>query len=357
MMIDYMRGRVPLLKPLPNPIHDGHVLDVSADGEVRLSTAKRKRVIGSYEAVMVIRAPSTSEIEFEGNPAKFLQGHNLYGTPDPIALLWAAFRRLEAIGVLGCRLEDIGLVSADDIARFTSLSRIDCTAMMLLDNRADVLWLIASARETARLRDRGKSGLPTGDYHGGVLFGDARGKTFTHRQFVWYSKGLETEKHPLPDPMRAREDVMEWVNRSLRLELRLGRNYLRKRGLRSLCDWTAETAAVEWEAMMARIDWNEAEVRPDNLENLSPLLRGVYALWLSGADLHQVYPRPTFYRHRSAILKALAVDIAIPKAKNPTAHVVPFKRLEPKPAGRPVWADSVDDELRRSGAFAFGKCA
>jgi len=359
MMIDYLRGRIRLPVPLPCTVHDGHFMSVDALGGVQTVTAKRKRVVGSFEAVMMLRAPSTGEIEFEGNPAKFLQGHNLYGTDDPIALLWAALCRIEATpGALPCKLADIGLVSADGLSLYTELSRVDCTAMFLLDTPGDVDAFLRAAQVAGRLRDRGRSGLGKAYAGGGVVFGDASGKSFTHRQIIWYSKGRELQKNSLPEPFMGRDDAMGWVKRTLRCEVRLGRNYLKKAGLRVLSDWSAEKTASEWRSMVDRMDWNEADVQPANLDGLSPTLRGVHAMWLTGADLSQVYPRRTFYRHRSAILKALSVDISIPCPKEPTAHVVPIKRrIELKLAGRPPWADEIDAELRKAGAFVFDQVA
>jgi hypothetical protein len=45
------------------------------------------------------------------------------------------------------------------------------------------------------------------------------------------------------------------------------------------------------------------------IDNLKPLLQGVIALWRAGKDLKSLYPRPTFYRHRKAILAATGIDI------------------------------------------------
>jgi hypothetical protein len=50
---------------------------------------------------------------------------------------------------------------------------------------------------------------------------------------------------------------------------------------------------------------------------LKPSQKAVFELWRSGKDLRSIYPKPTFYRHRSAILAVLGVDIASPPSTDP----------------------------------------
>ena len=342
-MIDYITARIQLYRPLPAPIHGGHFVRFAESGEVEVATAKRKRVIGSHEASLHIRAPSRNEIEITGNPAKFVQGHNLWGSCDPVEVLWSALKRIEAEGVLP-PLASIGLPSPDALEVYTTLSRVDCTVMLLGDTLGDVLTSLRSLRVAGRLRDRGKSGLPYPWMRGdGVTFGSKPGKSFTHRSITFYSKGKELEKNPLPEVLLQEGELIEWANRCLRSEVRLGRLYLRKRGLNRLSAWTNETALQEWITMMERMDMNASDTKPTDLEKLPPRLQMAYAAWRDGMDLQAMHARPTFYRYRREILDTLGVDIAIPRSKVPTAEIVPIKRVvELVPAGRPHFADRID---------------
>lgn len=346
-MIDYLTGSIDLPRPLPCPIDGGQFVRVDEYGQVELSTARRKRVVGSFEAGMEIRAPGVHHLEFQGNPAKFLQGHNLWGPLDPAELLWAALQRMEAVGAFPCPLAALGLFSAASMANCTSLTRVDCTVMLLADTPGDVLTSLRSLRVAGRLRDRGKSGLPypweKGD---GVTFGARPKKTATHRSVTLYSKGQDVTVHPLPEPMATDFELIDWVNRCLRCEVRLGRNYLRKKGLRPLCAWTDETALTEWQEMMARIDMNGSDEQPAALAALPAHLHTSYGAWVAGMDLRSILSKPTFYRHRQAILESVGADIAIPRPKDPIAQVVPIKRIiELRPAGRPPFADRIERML------------
>lgn len=343
-MIDYLTARIRLFRQLPEHIHGGHFVRVDESGNVERSTARRKSVLGSHEATIQLRAPSLGEIEISGNPAKFVQGHNLWGSSDPAAVLWAALQRIEAVGALPCSLAEVGLLGPDALAVCTSVSRVDCTVMLLGDTYGDVVSSLRSMRVAGRLRDRGKSGLPhPWDRGDGVTFGSKPGKRFTHRSLTFYSKGQDVAVHPLPDAMMQDRELRDWAERCLRCEVRLGSNYLRKRGLDSLGAWTENTALDEWNSMMARMDMNGSDEKPEALEKLPPRLQAAYGAWQAGMDLQVMYARRTFYRYRSDILKALDVDIAIPRSTQPTAQIVPIKRvIELTPAGRPAFADRVE---------------
>jgi II/X family phage/plasmid replication protein len=286
-------------------------------------------------------------LEFSGNPAKFLQGHNLYGRTDPIHLLWDALRRIEGSGALPCSLAYLGLSSPAILGECTSLSRVDCTVMLLGRTWWDVETALRSLRVAGRLRDRGKSGLPyPWDKGGGVTFGAKPGSSARHRSITFYSKGEDVMVHPLPSPMADDDEVNDWVKRCLRCEVRLGGNYLRKRGLRCLSAWTDETALEQWNEMMARMDMNGSDEQPAAFADLPAHLQTAYGAWLGGMDLRSILSKPTFYRQRQAILKAIDVDIAIPRPTEPTAQVVPIRRIiELEPAGRPSWADRIERAL------------
>ncbi len=352
MMIDYLTARIDLPRPLPAPINGGQFVRLTEGGEIERTTALRKRVLGSFEAALQIRAPGVHELEISGNPVKFMQGHNLWGTSCPTEALWAALVHLQASGALPVPLAALGLLGPSTLAEVTHLSRVDCTAMLLADRWHDVEVVLRSLRVAGRLRDRGASGLPhpwPESQGGGVTFGGRPGQTARHRQLTFYAKGKETTVHPLPDAIGDDGELIEWVARCVRCEVRLGTNYLRKRGLRSLAAWTDETAGAEWAEMMERIDMNGSDEKPEALAGLPPHLQLTYSAWENGSDLKSMLPRRTFYWKRREILKALGVDIAIPRPKDPTAQIIPFRRvIELRPAGRPAFADRIDRML--SGA-------
>lgn len=349
-MIDWLTCRIPV--QLPAPIANGATVKFDRDGSERSRTPHRLPVEGSFSSSLTIRAPSTTELEISGNLTKWLQGHNLYGTDDVVGLLWACLQRLEPH--LGGDLAAIGLRSPLALNE-AIVTRIDCTAMLTLDTPGDVLSWIRSAYATGSAIRRGRGIMREGT----LVYGDAAGKNFARWQIVIYSKGQEITAHPLPSFMMEDSEVLDWTNRCLRVEVRLGRLELEKKGLRTLRGWSNGTSGMMWSEKVGSLTFNDA-VQSDSvdLEQLPSHLRGTYAQWKLGADLRKLLTKAKFYRHRALIMGLTGVDVAVPPAPVATATVVPIKRaLEARPAGRPQWAGRVDAQLRQAGAVVLHSAA
>lgn len=349
-MIDWATLRIPVT--LPQPIAGGWTVTLDRDGSERRRTPHRVSVEGSFSSSLTVRAPSTTELEISGNLVKWLQGHNLYGTDDLPALVWATLQRLEPF--LGGNLAAIGLDGPGSLSG-AIVTRVDVTAMMLLDTPGDVLSWIRSAYATGCASHRGRGVMRAET----LVYGDAAGKSFTRWQIVIYPKGQEIGAHPLPAPMMCDNAVLSWANRCLRVEVRLGRLELGKRQLRNVGNWNSRTAEMMWSEKVATLSFNDT-VASDTveLEALPDHLRGTYAQWKLDHDLRKTMSKAKFYRHRAAILGLTDVDISVPPAPSSTASVVPIKRtLEARPSGRPPWADRIDEQLRQAGAFVFNAAA
>lgn len=344
-MIDWLTCRIPVT--LPGPIKGGDTVILDAQGEFVRSTAHRLMVTGSYESRIAIRAPSTSELEISGNLAKFLQGHNLYGSTDLKGLLWASLQRIEGVqGVFPCSLRDMGLYGPESLSDGI-VTRVDCTYMFGLPSPSDVLAWLRSASATGALAHRGRGVMREGT----LIFGDAKGKSAARFQIVIYAKGQEVAVHRLPEIMMSEASVLDWVSKCLRTEVRLFRLELEKFGLRRLGNWSVDTALHMWRQKMSRLDFNAGQCSTALLETLPVKLRAIYLAWTTGEDLRKLYSRAMFYRHRRALLDAAGVDIAVPPPSVPTAEIVPIKRvLEAVPLGRPDWADAIDAKLAAEGA-------
>jgi II/X family phage/plasmid replication protein len=342
-MIDWLTCRVPVR--LPETIAGGHTLKLDRSGQVLVATPHRLMVEGSFSSSLSIRAPSTSELEISGNVAKWLAGHNLWGTDCPKSLLWAALRRLEGMpGVFPWSLASVGLHGPECLGD-TILTRVDCTGMLQLETQADVLAFIRSASATGTLSHRGRGVMREGT----LVFGDAKGKSFTRSQIVMYAKGQEVQAHQLPDLMMADPEVLAWVNRCLRVEVRLGRLELQEQGLRLLSGWRESIALHVWETAMAKLSFSEAG--DFDLSNLPKKYRGTYAMWEGGHDCRQLLSTPTFYRHRNDIQKLTGIDISVPPAPRKPSNVVPLSEvLGTRWVTRPDWADRIEGQLQDGGA-------
>lgn len=327
MMVDFVS--VEMEAELPAPIRDGVMVKLSDDGEVEWETSARLMVKGSFDSRVAVRAISPERLEISGNLAKFMQGHNIFGPDDLPELLHAFLARVQPI------LWPEGLPYIDVWGG--KLSRVDCTSGLLLETPSDVLSYLLAAEERGNCSHRGR-GVMKGQ--GTLVYGDATGKRAKAWQLTLYAKGLEVAKHPLPELMMARADVLEYVNRLLRVEVRVRTAELNRMGLRTVEQWVPGSCERVWREKVDRIEFMEGTVMAcSDFEGVKPRLLDAYDAWQAGRDMRQGRSSRVFYYLRKEMKDVFGVDISI---KCPKSNVVPLRRvIVAEPARRPPWADEV----------------
>jgi II/X family phage/plasmid replication protein len=211
------------------------------------------------------------------------------------------------------------------------LFRVDVTESQDLGSRQRVQAALRALDASAHLKMRGR-----GTYYGdSLLFG----KGSRRWSLTAYAKGPEIDKHPLPAalaayPLKAHADGL------LRLEVRLLSVHLKKLGLSTLRGWSENTAIEVHQKHLEMLEISDATMLDTTaLDALPARLKAVYQLWKEGHDLRELYPRPTFYRHRAAML-VHGIDIAVKQERREEpSNVIPLKVvLVAKPATIPEWA-------------------
>lgn len=327
MMVDFVTAEFDA--ELPDVIRGGCLLKLNDDGEVEWETSMRMTVRGSFDTSVQVRAVSPRRLEVSGNLAKFLQGHNIFGTEDLSSLICAFLERVQPL------LWPDGMPDVD--VSGGRISRIDCTSGLLLDSPRDVLTYIRAAEERGNCSHRGR-GVLKGE--GTLVFGDATGKRAKAWQLTMYAKGLEVARRPLPHLMMERADVLDYVNRLLRVEVRVRTAELKRLDLATVEKWGPDTCERVWREKVDRIDFMEGTVMAcSELEGVKPRLLDAYDAWQAGRDLRTGRSRAQWYRLRREMKEALGVDISI---KMPKSNVVPLRRvIVAEPARRPPWADEI----------------
>lgn len=324
MMVDWVSGFVEARAALPRPLYDtGQILRVKPGGEFERIGTDRVQVEGSHDSRVIVKAPQPGQLYLSGNPAKFLQGHNLFGSADAVGLfLSVGLKVREAVGLF----PSAGTWHSLDFAG-PDLTRLDLTRSYRFPSDDHARAWLRDVAPMARSR------------HGGAIM---RGGTVYFGQsserwaFKVYLKSDELRAqgklHRLAvSPFsKQRRQLEEWAAGVVRFELTL-----RSKELVKLGDLGDLDPLTVWQTYFDRITWNrnaEASAMADIVESdLSPRLRGVLALWRQGDDLRRVYSRPSFYRYRRELLEAIGVDIAAPapKAEPGTAPGV-ASGLDPK---------------------------
>lgn len=351
VMIDWISVEVP--DPFGEVITGGEVLKVKADGEVEWATRCRREFEGSWSSKMQVRNlmadrrvapgvdPVRSGLELSGNPAKFLQGHNLFGTDDLAGLTGAVVAKVARA------LYPEGRPVCLDVEN-GELTRIDITGSWLLDRADDVLPFLKAMEERVWCPFRGR-GVSPQDGPGTLYYGySKKGKRAKDWQLKLYSKGRDIVAHPLPEPALAVPGLLHDVSRTVRVELTLRSAELKRLGLKRVGDWTPETVERIWSDYVNRLDFSEATMNLDVIDMSQwPLnSREILAVscWKSGNDVRAAMPRSSFYKIRASIRRKTGVDIA---CHVPKSNVVPLRRvIEAKPALRPHWADHLTEALR-----------
>lgn len=327
-MIDWVTAKL----PCNNNLRSGCVAKLDADGNVEWLTQSFMSVEGSHESSVGIKSLTPQTIQISGNPAKWLQGHNLFGTNNLVELMAQFFSQLYEIMAEEGLNPTIEQCEAINEGRYT-ISRVDINETWFLKNQYDVKAWIRAAGEKMSMPYRGK----------GVFSGDTLywGKGSKYYFLKCYSKGdeINSKKSNFPTELRTPE-MLEYADKALRLELTLCSKALREWHLNQPCNWAQDTARMLLLQVVRTLDMsNNFKLSSEITRGLPTGLRLAYLAWFNGEDLRTILPKNTFYRYRRK-LKEYDVDIVLVRdIDKPVDNVIPLIRvLEADPVGIPDWA-------------------
>jgi II/X family phage/plasmid replication protein len=333
-MIDWVDFVAPLVhdEGQSSPFYAGEVMSTTPEGELDWGIFKRMSMVGSHSTTVQIRSSRMADgrqaVRVSGNLVKWFQGHNIFGTDDIRGLVLESLSKIMLIGKISPSSSDLQSWAAGDV----ELLRVDCTESADFGNEKRVLNALRSLDQSANLKFRGR-----GQFNGhSLLFG----KGSRNWSLTLYSKGTELRKHKLP-PELLNTPLQGFADGLLRMEFRLLSMHLKRLGLGNLWAWCENTASTVHQIMLQNLQISDATmIDSDVIENLPTRYKAVYQLWKDGHDLRTMFPRNTFYRHRTALL-AYGVDISIKQDRQQaeTSNVVPIRVvLVGKPVTVPEWA-------------------
>jgi len=329
-LIDWVNAILPLAH---RPFPAGAVFKVDPEGAVEWSTPCRVSVPGSFEKTVTVRSGGSlgnglaEHLIFSGNPSKFLQGHNIFGSDDLVALMADTYGAICRTLGLHPGPEDQTAIRAGEYR----VTRVDINHMFELNSRADVLaWLRA-----AEYKSKTRHGRPFSK--GSTL---KFGKGSKRWELVAYCKAEEVQapKHRLPDAL-LNTPLLPWVDNKLRIELRLKSKELNDLELSTAKHCTPHAVTKAYFKYLRRLEMtDQIALTTETLMKLPQRLRSTYVLWKDGHDLRSTMARNTYYRHRKELLEH-GINIDIRQTGEDRSNVVPLVRiLEAQPAGIPRWA-------------------
>lgn len=326
-MIDWVTAEI----RCNNSLNGGCVAKIDSKGDVEWLSQSAVPVTGSYDSRILVTPVSDSRLRISGNPAKWLQGHNLFGTNDLKLLMYRFFDELYQILAddLFPTIEQLEMIKDGNY----TLTRVDINESWELASQMQVKAWIRSAGEKMHMPHRGK----------GVFSGDTLywGKGSKYWFMKCYSKGdeIDGKKSNFPDQLRTPQ-MLEYANKSLRLELVLQSKFLRDKGLNVACNWLPETAKMLLIEHVQKLEMsNNFMLQDEILHSLPSRMKMAYLAWLYGEDLRTMLSKNTFYKYRREF-KKYDIDIALVRdTEKDDDKVIPLIQvLEAKPMGVPYWA-------------------
>ena len=305
-MIDWLTIQFPFRH---KPLYGGHFISINPDGTKEYDIAKKISARGSYESETKVRSVGSldefgmiSHIQLDGNPSKFLQGHNVWGSDDHclLACLWF------------CEVaKELNLfVSPFDKYRLSrggfDVNRVDINYMFKMAHNSDVnQFLIA-------LGDCGSTKYRKAMYQKGSVYFN---KGSVRWSSVVYHKLEETQVRKkghkidlMPDDKKLLQDSCKdhfrWEFKFQSLELKDKNIYTGS----DLAQYGVSKLYFEFLKNRIRINGNMQVTDKDSL-NMPSRLKGTYLLWKSGADLRSCMSPRTFFRHKKELMLDYGIDI------------------------------------------------
>lgn len=310
-MIDWLTVKL----PIPLHMHGHRLLEVSPDWEVVSERVLPLSLSASDDDTRPswsssIRITPGERMQISGNPAKFIQGHNVDGPEDPGELLLELLDHIgEALGK-PLRLPN-GLEGV-------TVSRIDLTHTYRLPEGTNAYLATAHLAKAGSIIRKGR-GVAKGH---SISFGKATAPT----QLVIYDKGKELRAHLPAADVREALLAMPDLDRLLRVELRIRRKYIHKHGLTALSAWNNGTLEDAWRAVMGSLQVSELLHTEPVPEDKNGRLLNIVNLWKTG--YLQPMTRATMFRNRAAIKRLYGVDILTsPPEKDPTAEIISWAEV------------------------------
>jgi II/X family phage/plasmid replication protein len=277
-----------------DPLANGAVMKFDREQNTEWIAPARLPLIGSYDASITVRSLDRTMLEVSGNPAKFLQGHNLWGSDFVPGLAAAMCDQVEEM--TGLEIRNVG-----------SFSRVDIAGLLDVGSPELVKEIIRALGAAGTLRHRGKGQL----VQEGTVYWGKHSRRWSLKVYDKQREVLSTKSvSDVPT-------VAALASGKLRVELVLRGMELKALNARTLEQWSMI------DPMRLLVEFLQSLELPDQSPRLDVAalprhLRAPFMQWAQGDDLRTLYPKPTFYRYRRALLE-WNVDISVPPAE-PMTH-------------------------------------
>ena len=323
-MIDWLTIVLPYSGP---DVSGGRFLVCDADGCVEKETMRPLYVEGGSWSEKTSLKIIPAGLRIDGNPSKWLQGHNLVGSDDLHALVCAWVPQV--LSVAGCA--DFSLLR-DVQRRNYVINRVDCTYMFTLpEGVSPAAWI-----EAAKLQATGKYQKSEGK--GTTLY---IGKNSTYSTCKIYSKYDEIKKRPLKIPHDLIETATNWLKDKIRIEVTYRKPALKKMGIHKMGLVSPYIFGL-FQAKMRSVNiMGNVMMQDDELMFLPSRYKAVYQLWTMGHNILDLYSRRTAFRHAKFFRETYGINILQPRGNIVVQEIPLVKIMASYPARCPSWLEKI----------------
>lgn len=342
IFIDNLSFTIPYSGP---SVSGGRLLELDMEGNPKWEFEKGMHVEGSHTAKVLVKTIQdqnsrlfvgcSQRLHISGNPLKYFQGHNVWGTADLKSLVYDITKEVMMLLGHNCLLANKVLHSdMSDVL----LRRVDATAMYELPSLTDVRsWLLSAIQHAS-----GKNQKTTSK--GTTLYLGQFSKKFTFMAYGKYDE-LQQPKHKLPDTFtdEQKEYINKWAYNKIRFECKFRYPYLRDTLLADASKWFIDTPSILFYNVIKNklILSGDFDMCPEQICELPKKYQRIYHQWYGGSSIVESYSQATAYRYRKFFINQFGIDI-FKQRPNPQSNVVPLIRvLEAKPASIPDEAYSM----------------
>jgi II/X family phage/plasmid replication protein len=335
-MIDWQRK---LYDVSHNPIPVGRILSIDHDGTMEWESPKSIQVRGSYESSVKIRSQGgdgqgrAAELYIDGNPSKFIQGHNVFGIEDNCALAEEMMRKI-------CfYYKDLPSDFLIHKARHGDFEQLGIHIARSFD--AGTRARAHAIQETLLLKSRSRSGRAQSQ--GGTNYWNKSG-----RKNRWIAKSYlkieditsKRKGHGLPFELK-NIGIEDYAESLIRIEFEIYKQEFLDREIPLIYGHQFTKGVIDelYSEYWGRIQMSTQAAIPSQEIQLMPrALKSTYLLWKEGIQIRPSMSKTAFYRHRHELLQ-LGIDISIPREEQLVSNVIPLIQIiEAKPVGIPDWA-------------------
>lgn len=320
-MLDWLNFTIELQhKTIPN----GSCIIFDENGEITRGFDTKRFIEGSFDSRVAVISTSalywyseamltlglyngkdgngeSSAVSFVGNPAKYLQGHNIIGTSCLRAL---------AIGVVSDIFPKLGFTNLQleeaisKIVHFNFwVTKVDITHLYDFGSNENVVNFMSTLPQTLKARGDRVS------HEGNTVYVGKRSGLWA---FKFYNKYIELQSPKKVHRLNSRFEntgLLDFAKGKLRAELVLHKKQLERLNVLHASKLQGEIDNL-FNTFLGRFTMTNQRVNKAKLQSLGIRHQNTYYRWQQGEMPVTFLSKSAYYRHRSTLLE-IGVDIAL----------------------------------------------